>query len=359
MKKLKYGIIGTGNIAMGKHLPGYAALNQDVEIVAACDINMNALDTAAKKFNIPKITTDYKELLTMDEIDFVSICLPNYLHAPVAIEALNAGKHVHCEKPMAMNTDEAKSMLEARNSTGKKLMVGLNNRFTPQARYAKSFIEEGHLGEIYFAKCGWLRRAGLAPYGWFTDKSKSGGGPLIDLGVHYIDLVMYFMNYPSLKSVTSRTYCKFGNSQSGYLYNYDGKKPGTEDKFDVEDLAAGFIELKNDASISFEISWASNIENEKVYYELYGTKGGLKFEHVFSKTLKPELKVFTTISGQQIDIIPQINPALYKETEFMHFINCIREDKQPTISIPEQGVDMMKIIDGIYQSEKQRKQVIF
>jgi len=346
-KKLKYGIIGTGGIAMGKHLPGYSELREDIEIVAACDIDETKLKDAGQQYNIPHLFIDYREMLELKELDLVSICLPNYLHAPVAIEALKMGKHVHCEKPMAINQKQAQEMLDISKKTSKKLMIALNNRFTPCSMFVKKYITEGNLGEIYFAKCGWLRRRGIPSIEWFQNKEKSGGGPLIDLGVHYIDLVMYFMDYPDIKSVVAKTYKKFGGTELGSLY---GSKPGW--RFDVEDLVAGFLEMKNDISVSFEISWASNVEKSKTFYEIYGTKGNIRF-------CNDEIGIFTVVNGQFADIYPKIATNSCTETEFKHFVNCIRTNSEPSISITEQSVKMMKIVDAVYCSAEKNKQIIF
>lgn len=349
-QKLKYGIIGTGGIAMGKHLPGYSGLKEDVEIVAACDIDGTRLKDAGQRFNIPHLYTDYNELLALKEIDMVSVCLPNYLHAPVTIKALKSGKHVHCEKPMAMNEKQAQEMLNAKNETGRKLMIGLNNRFTPVSMFVKKYIEDGNLGDIYFAKCGWLRRRGLPAREWFQNKELSGGGPLIDLGVHYIDLVMYFLNYPELTSAVARTYRKFGGTGISQLYAYHGSQPNWG--YDVEDLVTGFLELKNDVSVSFEISWASNVEKEVMFYEVYGSKANIR-------SYNGDLSIFTVVNGQFADIHPKIEPDLYPETEFKHFVNCIRTGSEPLISITEQSMKMMKIVEAIYRSSEERKQIHF
>jgi predicted dehydrogenase len=349
-RKLKYGIIGTGGIAMAKHLPGYSELKDDVEIIAACDIDKKKLEQVGRKYDISNLFTDYNDLLAMKEIDFVSVCLPNYLHAPVTVQALKSGKHVHCEKPMAMNEQQARAMLDIKNETGKKLMIGLNNRFMPNTMFAKEFVDEGNLGDIYFAKCGWLRRRGLPASEWFQNKELSGGGPLIDLGVHYIDLVMYLMNYPSPIAVTARTYRKFGGTELSPLYAYQGSQ---EDwTYNVEDLVSGFLELENDVSVSFEISWASNIETEEIFYELYGTKANLRYSN-------GEIKIFTAIDGQFADICPRIEPSLYKDTEFKHFINCIRTGCEPMISVTEQCVKMMKIVETVYKSAEEKRQIRF
>lgn len=348
-QKLKYGIIGTGGIAMGKHLPGYSSLKDDVEIVAACDINEERLKKAGFKYNIPNLFTDYNDLLAMKEIDMVSVCLPNYLHAPVTIDALKAGKHVHCEKPMAIDGKAAQEMLYAKNETGRKLMIGLNNRFTPVSQYVKKFIEDGNLGDIYYAKCGWLRRRGLPANEWFQIKELSGGGPLIDLGVHYMDLVLYFLNYPELKSAVARTYNKIGGTDTARLYAYQGgSQPGW--KYNVEDLIAGFLELENDVSVSFEISWASNVEKEEMFYEIYGTKANIRFN-------SDKLDIFSVVNEQFADIYPAIESSLYQDNEFKHFVTCIRNDCDPSISIVEQAANMMNVVDAIYRSADERRQI--
>jgi predicted dehydrogenase len=347
--KLRYGIIGTGNIAGWKHLTGYSELREDVEITAACDTNEKRLKEVGQKYNIPHLFTDYNDLLALNEIDMVSICLPNYLHAPVTIKALKSGKHVHCEKPMAMNENEALEMLKAKNETGRKLMIGLNNRFTPTSTFVKKYIDGGNLGDIYFAKCGWIRRKGLPSNAWFQSKELSGGGPLIDLGVHYIDLVMYFLDYPELVSAVARKYKKFGGTEAAPLYSYkDGSQ--ADWKYDVEDFVAGFLELKNDVSVSFEISWASNVEKELMFYEIYGNKANIRFSNW-------EVDIFTVINGEFADIHPKIETAVYSETEFKHFIKCIRTGCEPSISNIEQCVKMMKIVDAVYRSTEERKQI--
>lgn len=334
---------------MGKHLPGYSELKEDIEIIAACDIDETRLKDAGQRYNIPHLFTDYNDLLAMDEIDIITVCLPNYLHAPVTIKALKSGKHVHCEKPMAINERQALEMLEAKKESGRKLMIGLNNRFLPNSVFVKKFVDEGGLGDIYFVKCGWLRRRGIPPKEWFMNKELSGGGPLIDLGVHYIDLAMYFMNYPDLSSVTARTYRKFGGTSISPLYAHPGVQ--SQWKFDVEDIAVGFLELKSGVSMSFEISWASNVEKEEVFYEIYGSKANIRYSN-------GELCIFTMVNGQPADIHPRIDPALYPETEFMHFIRCIRTDSESPISITEQSIKMMGIVDAVYRSAEEKRQIL-
>jgi len=352
-KKLRYGIIGLGGISP-KHLEGYKALADEVEFVAGCDIDEKALHSKCDKYGIPDRYTDYHELLKRDDIDFVSVCLPNYLHCEVTVEALRSGKHVHCEKPMAMTEEETAAMLQAKNESGRQLMIGLNNRFTPAAQYIKHMAETGFFGEIYFAKCGWKRRNGLAHSGWFLDKELSGGGPLIDLGVHFVDLVMYFMDYPEPDAVLAKTYTKFGNNEKRALYTHNGVKPDMSWKCTVEDLATGFITLKNGGSVQFELSWASNIEKEEQFYELYGTEGGMRFSNSDGK-----VKLFHLVGDQMSTTEVSINKILLGDNEFEHFVHCVQENKAPTISIPEQAAETIRLIRGIYESAEIGRQVIY
>lgn len=357
MKKLKYGIIGLGGVATGKFIPGYASHSDEVELVAACNTNKKKLEYYGRKFNIPRLCKDYREILAMEDVDFVAICSPNLAHKQQTIEALRSGKHVHLEKPMCMNPEEAGEMIAARNETGKKFMLALNNRFTPHALFLKKYIDEGNLGGIYFARCGWLRRRGIPHMEWWTERSRSGGGVLIDLGVHFIDQLLYYMNFPKVRSVVGRTYSKFAEPSIRQLYS-DPRAEYFERPSDIEDLAAGFIELENDASLMFEYSYASNIEEEKVFYEIYGTKGGIRVTSGHS-TINADVRIFTLVNGRHVDIAPQITRKADDETEFRHFLRCIRENTVPTIATPEQGMQMMTIINAIYQSEKLRKQIVF
>lgn len=355
MNKLKFGLIGVGNIS-GKHLNGYAALPDDVEIVAACDLVPERMEAAARAYGIPKLSRDYRELLAMPDLDFVSVCLPNHLHAPVTLEALEAGKHVHCEKPMAMNAAEAESMVAAMRKTGRILMVGLNNRFTAHAAWTRRFVEQGGLGDIYFAKCGWLRRNGLPPTGWFTDRARSGGGALIDLGVHFLDLALYFLGYPEPKTVTARTFRAFGGEPQADLHTFPGHVADPAGVHDVEDLATGFLDLAGGTALSFEISWASHIEREKVFYELYGTRAGLRYED--DMTGKPTLRVFSTLGDRMADTTVIPDPFRDRRDEFRHFVDCIRAGRESDISIPDQNIAMMRLVDTIYRSADTRRQVL-
>lgn len=346
MKKLRYGCVGAGGVADHKHLKHYSMFD-NVELAAISDPRVDACETLAKKYGIQKTYENYIDMLENEHLDFISVCTPNYLHKPVTLEALKRGIHVHCEKPIAMNASEAQEMVECKDRTGKKLMVGLNNRFTNHAYFVKRLAESGELGEVYHAKCGWRRRRGIpGKGGWFTNSKLSGGGPLIDLGVHFIDLVMYFMGYPLPVAVSGAVYSKFSDNTSLNSSNY---ATGGEGVYDVEDLAVGFIRLENGATIDIEFSWASNIEKEYNYYELLGTKSGVMYKD-------GELKIFGELNDTCINVIPDLKYKKKPLDEFEHFIDCIVNDKEP-MSKPEEAAKLMQIIDGIYASSKERREI--
>ena len=341
MKKLKHGIIGFGFISE-KHMRGYASVSDRVETVAVCDILPERLE-AARAQGIERLYDDYHAMLAEPDIDIVSVCLPNYLHKQVTIDALEAGKHVHCEKPMAMNYAEALEMLAAQKRTGKNLMIGLNNRYVPINQYIRKYVQEGNIGEVYFAKCGWTDRMGLPPSGWFTDVRRSGGGAVIDTAVHYVDLVMQMLGYPAVESVTARTFDRLiSNPELAGSYAFPGLID-PKDTFTVEDLGTGIINLSGRRSIVFEHSWASNIEEGKRYYALYGTRGGVSFEN-------DRVRIFKTENGTQTDSIPVIDPGDSAwESEFAMLPDAIEHGRDIS-SIPQQAAEMMRIIDAIYAS---------
>lgn len=354
MKKLKVGLIGTGGIGNLFHLPAWAT-NKDTEIVALCDINNERLMNAARVYDVKKTFTDYMDLLAVEEIDIVDICTPNYLHSIITVEALKRGKHVFCEKPDAISSEEAMKMKKASEEAGKILMVMRNNRFMKNSKFLKRYIEEGNFGEIYAVRCGWERRRGIpGKGGWFTTKAQSGGGALIDLGVHMVDLAVWLMGSPKPVSVVGSTYNKFSSNMamadSEHASFGEAKNEGT---FDVEDMARGFIKFDNGASLTLEISWASNIEKQDIYYELLGTKAGAKWH-----SDDGVLKIFGEINGSTVDLIPNVGPEASNEHQanIDHFVDCIIQGISP-IFTPEQGVNIIKILEAIYHSAITGKEV--
>ncbi len=327
-EKTTVGVIGLG---LGKaHLAGY--LKDDrVEVVGLADLDVGLAERTASEHGVPHAFSAYRDLLALGP-DLVSVCLPNFLHAPVTIDGLDAGVHVLCEKPMALNATQARDMAAAARRNGRYLMIALNNRFRAETQILKKLVEQDVLGEIYYAKTGWLRRSGIPGAGtWFTRKAQAGGGPLIDLGVHMIDLARWLMGNPRPVSVVGATYARLSDSVEG--------------AFDVEDLAAAFIRFEDDATLVAETSWASHVPSEGSYVKFMGTRGG-------AEITGNELTVYTDLHGEQVDITPAYAPREWSDciaAEIAHFVDCIRAGRTP-MSTGEQGVEIMQILDGIYES---------
>ncbi len=351
-EKIRIGIIGNGGICKGAHIPTY--LEDDrVEIVGVCDIiEERAQFIKDEYFPEAKVYTDYKELLKDETIDSVDICTPNYLHSIIAVDAFKAGKHVFCEKPDAIDVTEVLKMQKAAEEAGKVLMVMRNNRFVDASKYAKKYIDAGKMGDIYAGRCGWQRRRGIpGKGGWFTTKAQSGGGPLIDLGVHMIDLAIWLMGNPTPVSVSANTYCKFADNDTSDSVNSDFGDKNSEGTFDVEDLAMGMIRFDNGAVLQIEFSWASNIKRERRFVELRGTKSGLKWEN-------DDVEIFTEEDGQLVDIKPAGRlESKGHHNNLTHFIDVLTKGAEPCFK-PQQGVDMIKILCAIYESAKTGKEVI-
>ena len=352
MAKWRVGIIGNGGICKGAHLEEY--LNDDrIEVVALCDIiEERAQFLKDNYFPDADVYTDYKELLKDESIDSVDICTPNYLHSIIAVAAFEAGKHVFCEKPDAVSVEEAVRMNEAAKKAGKTLMIMRNNRFVAPSQYAKKYIDAGKMGEIYCGRCGWQRRRGIpGKGGWFTTKEQSGGGPLIDLGVHLIDLSIWLMGNPTPVAVSGNTYCKFADNDSSDSVNSDFGDKMEDGTFDVEDLAMGMIRFDNGAVLQIEFSWASNIKSENRFVELRGTKSGLEWRN-------GALEIFTEEDGQLLDIAPSnINEKHGHMYNLSHFYDVVIEGAKPIFE-PQQGIDMIKILCAIYESARTGKEVI-
>ena len=353
-KKLRYGLIGCGGCGEGKHLASYKKYADDIELAAVFDADSTKAKAVAERHKVPKAYGSCEELLADPDIDIVSVVTPNVLHAPITIAALKAGKHVHVEKPVSMNAREAQAIVDAKKRSGRKVMVALNNRFTETSQFAKRYVEEGHLGEVYHARCGWRRRAGFNMFGtWFADKKLSGGGPMIDLGVHFLDLTLYLMGFPAPAAVSASSYDKIAHPPRA-VKSRDSVMLGrnkAKGKYDVEDIAVGFVKLETGASVAFEFSWSSHVEKETTYMELLGTSGGLSMHDGV-------LKLFGEEAGGMVDIVPQVkNISGWGDNETRHFIDCIKNDREP-LSTPEDAVKMMKIIDAIYKSSESGREVV-
>lgn len=351
-KKLKVGLIGLGGIMGYAHMPRYRGAD-DVEIVAICDILPEKIEAFHRNFGMREVPsfTDYKELLEVEGLDYVDICTPNYLHSIIAVDALNKGINVFCEKPDAVSVEEAQRMKEAAEKSGKKLMVMRNNRYRNTMRYLKKYIADGKMGEIYCGRCGWIRRRGIpGKGGWFTTKAQSGGGPLIDLGVHMIDLAIWLMGNPKPVAVSGCTYTKFADSDVSDSVNSNFGDKKADGIFDVEDLAMGFIKFDNGACLQIEFSWASNVEKEQGILELRGDKSGAELKD-------GELKIYTEDNGTLVDLCPKLTDGFGTHGENLkHFADVLLNGAEADF-VPEQGVDMIKILTAMYESAETGREV--
>lgn len=352
MKKLKIAVIGVGNISQ-VHIQAYLQ-NEHVELVALCDINEKVLRTAGERYHIARLYTDEATMLQeLPEIDAVSVCTWNSAHAPCSIMALRAGKHVLCEKPMALNAEEAEQMLAVSKECGKKLMIGFVRRFGNDAEILQDFIDAGTFGEIYYAKATYLRRNGN-PGGWFGDKKRSGGGPLIDLGVHVIDLTRYLMGNPKPVSVYGATFQKLGNRRGLKEHvEYSSVIRSENDICDVEDFATAMVRYDNGAVLNVEASFCLNIKEDVGKIELFGTAGGAK--------LDPQLEIYTDSCGYLTNVSLNRSTALdfngLFEREINYFVDAILQDKDVS-SIAQDGVEIMKMLDAIYESAETGREVL-
>jgi predicted dehydrogenase len=341
-KKVRVGVIGTGGIANGAHLPGYSQIPDECEIFAMCDIDPKALESTSAKYpDVKHLVDDYHKLLEMPEIDAVSVCTPNYVHYQPTIDALNAGKHVLCEKPIAMNAVEGAEMVETARKNGKLLQIGYNSRFMGTNQALKRFIEAGELGDIYYGRAQALRVRGIPGWGVFIDKSKQGGGPLIDIGVHMMDLTLWLMGHPKPVAASGITYQKFGTRSDvvGFMGQWDYKN------FTVEDMAAGFIRFDNGATVVLESSFVANLKEETHNVTLLGTAGGATTSP-FTITQERHKSVFSyepKIANRDVNSY---------HAEIKSFVGCIRDGRELEGASGAQALYVAKIMDAIYKSSE-------
>jgi predicted dehydrogenase len=339
---INIGVIGLGTISRS-HIPTYQK-DKRVKLAAICDIDRNWLDFSKHKLQVEHAYVDYRDLLADKNIHAVSICLPSSFHAEATVAALEAGKHVLCEKPMALNIQEATRMHNAALKSGKKLMIRQNQRFEAGSQLMKKQVESGVLGEIYFIRSLWRRPLGMMPSplekredgsiysrNWFNEKNK-GGGVLRDLGCHLIDLAMYLTGFPKFKDASCSCYRKF--------------TPDIEDTgkfiFDSEDLASAHLKFENGMSMEVEMSFGSFIEEEICSTELYGTKAGI------CRIQGRDIKFFKNIGGAYTNEVVRHN--LYTNKDSVEaFIDCVIEDTEPPVT-SAQGIEIIKILDAMYES---------
>ena len=358
-RNVKVGIIGCGGIANGKHMPALAAI-EGCEMVAFCDIVVERAQAAAEKFGVEgaKVYEDYKELLKDESIEVVHVCTPNRSHSFITVDALEAGKHVMCEKPMAINSAEAQKMLDAAARTGNKLTIGYQNRYRDDSLYLKDEAKAGVFGEIYYAKATAIRRRAVPNWGVFLNEYEQGGGPLIDIGTHALDLTLWMMDNYKPKYCVGTAYHKLNNdSDQGNTWgNWDPKE------FTVEDSAFGFIVMENGATIVLESSWALNsLDVREAQTTLCGTKAGAD--------MVDGLRINGVHNGRQYVTKPSFSaggvafndgkkgesPAI---REARAWLNAVVDGTEISTK-PEQAFVVTRILEGIYESAKTGKPYYF
>ncbi|NJD21421.1 MAG: Gfo/Idh/MocA family oxidoreductase [Melioribacter sp.] len=331
MEKTKVAVIGLGGIAQLVHLPILSKL-MNVQISAVVDRNKNQLNSVGDIFKIENRYTDHKEMLDKEDIDAVIIATPTNTHLDIALDCLKANKHILIEKPIARSVSEAKQINTASKKYKKQVMVGMNLRYRPDAMLMKSLVNSGELGDIFYIRCGWLRKQS-SEQKWFINKSQSGGGVIIDLGILILDLALWILNDKKMKSVSVQK------------FNHNTK--------DVEDSAIGLVRFDDDRVISFEVSWGLHSEWDKFHLAAFGTEG--------TAHLNP-LRAYKRMESSHIDytVANQANQTnLFKksyENELKHFIGVVRENT-PVISTGDDAVSLMILLEALYKSAKLRKEV--
>lgn len=344
-QKLKVGIIGSGGIAQGCHIPGYRAVPDDVEIVWACDSNEETARTCAEKFGIPRWTTNYGDVLADGEIGAVSIATPNKFHLQPCLDALAAGKHVLIEKPLAMDGAEARQIVAAADRTDKICQVGFQTRFGGPARFVKQYIDAGRMGDIYYARAQALRRRGVPHWGVFINKELQGGGPLIDIGVHILDLTLFFMGHPKPVSASGRTWNKLGTNPD--LVNPWGEYDRSQ--FTVEDFAVGMIKFDNGAVVVLESSFMANQDGDPFQTQLYGTKSGA----IVRAWGDDPVQIFTEQDRQLFNLkpvnVPNVDSSHVEEVKA--FVRAILGG-EPSPVPARHGMVLNAIFDALYRSSE-------
>lgn len=332
MEKARIGIVGLGSIAQTIHLPILSKF-PDVEIVAVCDLDRAKAQFVADKFNVRRYYNNFEKMLAIEQdLDGIDICTPTLLHKDMAIAALGEKNNVLLEKPLARTAMEAEEIAAAAKKAHKILMVGMNNRFRPDAMILKSFIEDNALGKLFYTKAGWFKKLN-AESAWLTKKTQSGGGVVLDLGIVMLDLAFWMMGFPEVKEVSATN------------YSHHTK--------DVEDSSVAFLKMKNGATLTIEASWSFESTSDFFYCDCFGTDG--------SGSLNP-FRIVKRMHDNLINVAPasiETPQSLYRksyENELKHWIGALR-GLHSIISSGDEAVQRMKIIDLIYKSAKRGKAI--
>ncbi len=335
MEKIRLGVVGLGGIAQVMHIP-ILKKSEAVEIAAVCDIEKSKAKLIAERDNIKHYYTNIAEMLKQHEdMVAVDVCTPTHTHREIVIAALEAGKDVLVERPIARYYAEAEAIVKCARERKKKLMVGMNNRFRPDAMILKSFIEGGELGNIFYVKAGWLHREEKSAPKWMRQKEKSGGGVFIDHGIVMLDLALWLMGFPEPAGVMAS------------MYSHETKN--------VEDSSATFIKMKNGATLTIEVSWTMLLDKDFLYCNLFGTKGN---------ALINPLRIHKQMHGNLVNVTPtkmERPENMYVrsyEYELKHFVGAVR-GLNPIISTGDEALQRMRLVEAIYEAAEKGKEIEF
>ena len=325
-KPVRVGLIGAGAIAQISHFPAFHRI-PGAKVTAVCDSDISKARRVASRYNVPRTTDSFEELVKMDEVDAVDVCLPNYLHAPATLAALKAGKHVLCERPFSRSSKEAKQMVDTAKKQGLVLMSGFNNRFREDASILKRFVSNGELGSVFYAKTGWLMQASTwSGAGWRKKKKFTGGGVLMDLGIQMLDTTLWLLGMPEVVTVSATAH------------------PSPK-KEEMESTASAFLRLKTGGTITLEVSWGLLMARDFAYLNLFGDKG--------AALLNP-LRLHKEIHGTLVNVTPALDSPqnTYKmsyENEIRHFVECVQTGATP-IASGEEALKMLRLLEALYRS---------
>jgi predicted dehydrogenase len=350
---LRVGVVGLG-YAGEQHLKNFVRM-PGVEALALAGLEEERLRALGGLYGVPNFHRSWEDLVAREDLDVVSIGAPNHLHAPIAISALKRGKHVLCEKPLARTGAEAEGIVRAAREAGRAVHIAFTQRERGDVQALKRHVEEGNLGRIYHAKATWMRRNGIPGMGgWFTSKEMAGGGPLIDLGVHMVDMALYLMGEPEVESVSCATYAELGPRGRGGRADF-GLMQG-DSPYEVEDLATAFIRLSGGATLNLEAGWAAYRESSDDFgVTLYGTDGGAEMK-VKNYGTSDTVRIYTDVAGVPAVVLPEIEPREGHLAVVRRFVDAIRGGGWAG-QYGEDGLDRARIIDACYASALENREV--
>lgn len=348
---MKIGVIGCGTIANAAHIPAYMK-NSESDIKYFCDILPERAHGAAEKFGCGTAVTSYRTVLSDPEVEAVSICTPNNVHAIIAIDALRADKHVLCEKPAARTYQEALEMQIAQHESGKTLNIGVVNRFNDHVNLIKKYIDSGKLGDVFHVYVSFRAHRSIPGLGGaFTTHAIAGGGALIDWGVHFLDIVMYCLGDPIVKTVSGETFSRLGIDMKNYVYkDMWAGPPNFDGVYDVDDSVTSLIRTQK-AVITLNGAWAQNIGQQEMFIDFMGDKAGIRLNY------GADFTIYGVENGALISYSPQIVARNQFDNEIDAFVRCVRSGEKLPSHI-DSIIVTARMLQAIYDSAQQHCEIV-